>query len=171
MARKKVEPDTLLGHADDNDGIEEYDNNLPNWWLGLFYFTIIVGVWMFLDWHVLNDKSLAGLYDAEVAAAEAQYGEYESAAPTEIALTPDSIAAGAALYITHCVRCHGDDGTGYIGPNLADPVWIHGGTPSEIALTIYEGVEEQAMPRWGPELGVDNVASLTAFVHSLGGGL
>ena len=31
----------LLGHADEADGIEEYDNPLPDWYIGLFWLTII----------------------------------------------------------------------------------------------------------------------------------
>ena len=31
----------VLGHADESDGIEEYDNPLPDWWLGLMWFTVI----------------------------------------------------------------------------------------------------------------------------------
>src|SRR5512134_1780916 len=36
--------DVLLGHADEADGIDEYDNPLPDWWLGMFYLTIIWGI-------------------------------------------------------------------------------------------------------------------------------
>jgi cytochrome c oxidase cbb3-type subunit 3 len=38
------ETNQVLGHAEESDGIEEYDNPLPTWWLGLFYFTIAWGV-------------------------------------------------------------------------------------------------------------------------------
>ncbi len=168
MARNKPAPDTVLGHAAEADGIEEYDNKLPNWWLWTFYFTIVVGIWMMIDWHVLNDRTLADVYAAEVAAAEERFGDRVSLAPTDILITADTVAGGAALFAEHCVRCHGENATGYIGPNLTDAVWIHGGTPAEIAYTIYEGVPRQSMPRWGPELGVENVALLAAFVHNLG---
>ena len=32
--------DKVLGHGVEADGIEEYDNQLPLWWLGLFAFTV-----------------------------------------------------------------------------------------------------------------------------------
>ncbi|MHB2015536.1 MAG: cbb3-type cytochrome c oxidase N-terminal domain-containing protein, partial [Candidatus Xenobia bacterium] len=36
--------DVEMRHHDAPDGIEEYDNPLPRWWLGLFYITIIFAV-------------------------------------------------------------------------------------------------------------------------------
>lgn len=44
--------DELLDH--DFDGIQELDNNLPRWWLGLFYFSIIWGVLYMLYFHVFD---------------------------------------------------------------------------------------------------------------------
>jgi cytochrome c oxidase cbb3-type subunit 3 len=68
------------------------------------------------------------------------------------------------------VACHAADGTGNIGPNLTDATWIHGGTPDEINNTVFFGVEGRGMIGWGPVLGAQEVASLAAYVHSLGGG-
>ena len=50
---KKVE-DKLLDH--DFDGIKEFDNPLPPWWVGLFYLTIIISIVYILYYHV-NIKS------------------------------------------------------------------------------------------------------------------
>ncbi|MFQ6609249.1 MAG: cbb3-type cytochrome c oxidase N-terminal domain-containing protein [Fidelibacterota bacterium] len=44
--------DNLLDH--NYDGIRELDNDLPPWWLNLFYITIIWGVGYFLYFHVFN---------------------------------------------------------------------------------------------------------------------
>ena len=46
---KKVE-DKLLDH--DFDGIKEFDNPLPPWWVGLFYLTIIISLVYILYYHV-----------------------------------------------------------------------------------------------------------------------
>ena len=44
------EQDQLLEH--EADGIREYDNNLPRWWLYGFYFTIVMSVIYIYYYHV-----------------------------------------------------------------------------------------------------------------------
>ncbi len=44
--------DKLMHH--NYDGIQEFDNDLPRWWLWLFYLTIIWGVLYFIFYHVVN---------------------------------------------------------------------------------------------------------------------
>lgn len=166
MARK--EKDVVLGHADEADGIEEYDNALPAWWLGLFYFTIAWAVVYGVHYHFVAGRSQAGEYDAEIAAAEARWPK--PAAGAVAAVTPESIAAGAQVYATNCVACHGPELQGGIGPNLTDTTWIHGGTLADITRVVNEGVPEKGMLTWGPILGPEKVAQVSAFVHSKGGG-
>ncbi|MBZ0264792.1 c-type cytochrome [bacterium] len=49
MAKPK---DELLNH--DYDGIQEYDNDLPTWWIWLFYITIIFAFVYLLHYHVIG---------------------------------------------------------------------------------------------------------------------
>jgi cytochrome c oxidase cbb3-type subunit 3 len=161
------QPDQLLGHSDEADGIEEYDNDLPAWWVWLFYGTVAIAVWVFVDWHVVSPKSLSGLYSEEVAIAGEMFPEL---VPVAVVINDETIAAGAALYASNCVACHEANGTGSIGPNLVDAEWIHGGSPDEIRDTIFFGVEGKPMIGWARNLGADSVSSLAAYVHSLGGG-
>lgn len=53
---KKVE-DKLLDH--DYDGIQEFDNPMPAWWLQLFYFSIAWAVIYLLFFHVLGIGDLS----------------------------------------------------------------------------------------------------------------
>lgn len=57
--------DNLLDH--NYDGIQELDNNLPPWWLNLFYITIIWGVAYFFYYHVFDAGNLQEAeYNAEM---------------------------------------------------------------------------------------------------------
>jgi mono/diheme cytochrome c family protein len=49
---KKMENDVLMDH--NYDGIQELDNDLPPWWLWLFYVTIIWSVGYLIHYHVIG---------------------------------------------------------------------------------------------------------------------
>ncbi len=165
----------LLDH--EYDGIQEYDNPLPRWWVWLFWITIVYSIL-----YVLNVPGIGmgagrvAVYEADVEAANAIRGSGEAVASgaTDSALTvmsgrPDLVAAGATIYGTRCAVCHGADGGGIIGPNLTDAFWLHGAAPSEIHRTISAGVLTKGMPAWDRVLTPDEVTQVTTYVMSLGG--
>jgi len=158
-----IDRNLLRGHAEDSDGILEYDNKLPAWWVWLFIGTVVWGAVVWVDWHMMNSKSLASLYDAEMAAAPAPF----DVNTIEVVMSPEAIAAGSQLWTTHCAACHLEDASGKIGPNLTDAEWIHGGTPNDIRNVVANGVLEKGMPKWLPILGPDGVAQVSAYVASL----
>ncbi len=88
------EKDILLDH--DYDGIKELDNDLPPWWLYLFYFTIIWGIGYLFYYHVfgIGDSSRVeylkqmnpGMVITEEM-AQSQFG-YESPYASPAVMTP-----------------------------------------------------------------------------------
>jgi len=61
--------DELLSHQ--YDGIREYDNDLPKWWLYGFYFTIVFGIVYAINYHALptplwGRPGMVAEYQAEV---------------------------------------------------------------------------------------------------------
>jgi cytochrome c oxidase cbb3-type subunit 3 len=153
----------LLGHADEADGIEEYDNPLPDWWLGLFWFTIIWALAYAVHYHFIAHRSYEKQLAAEMAAAAEQWPAQEQSAAT-LSFSAEAVSAGEAIYTQNCVVCHGQDMTGGIGPNLLDPDWIHGGTAADVVRTITDGVPEKGMLTWGPILGPEKINEVAAYV-------
>ncbi len=156
--------DEVLGHADESDGIEEYDNPLPDWWIGLFFLTIIWGVWHIADWHFITPTSNEAHYEAEMAAAAEQWPDLGKKAERDD--SPETLALGKELYTANCVACHMADLSGGIGPNLKDSEWIHGGDYESVVNTLTNGVAAKGMPAWGPVLGPKKVAALASYVLS-----
>lgn len=123
----KEEKDMLIDHG--FDGIMELDNQLPKWWLGLFWFgvaycIVYIFAYAFTDFaHPLKE------YDEEYKAQIASIAEYEKSAPQITIETAeysaDNIAEGEIVFKTNCVSCHMDGGKGGIGPNLTDNTWIN----------------------------------------------
>jgi cytochrome c oxidase cbb3-type subunit 3 len=80
---------------------------------------------------------------------------------------PNAVATGAKLFIAYnCLDCHGADGSGAMGPSLADGRWHFGGAPSEVFESIYQGRPE-GMPAWGSLISPDQIWMLVSYVRSL----
>lgn len=156
--------DQIRGRGHEADGIEEYDNPMPDWWIGLFFVTIAWGAYYLVDWHVLDSKSQEGMYEAEVAEAKVRWPELDKKAAFD--QSPETLALGGEVYASTCASCHQADLHGGIGPNLVDDVWIHGGDFDSVTKTITEGVAAKGMPAWGPMLGPKKVAAVASFVLS-----
>ena len=162
--------DVDTGH--DYDGIREFDNRLPNWWLAVLFLTVVFGYAYFFYFHVFNGDGLWAVYKAEQAAVDAA----EAAKPVDegaiLALAADKTMMtekAQALFTQQCAACHKPDGSGLIGPNLTDSYWIHGNKPGEIYNTISKGVLAKGMPTWGPILGTERVKMMAAYVTTLKG--
>ncbi|MDB4913059.1 MAG: cytochrome c class [Gemmatimonadetes bacterium] len=79
-------------------------------------------------------------------------------------------AMGGKLFVAYnCVDCHGADGSGAMGPSLADNRWHFGGTAPEVFESIYQGRPE-GMPAWGSLISEDQVWMLVTYVRSLSKG-
>ncbi|HZP21750.1 MAG TPA: cytochrome-c oxidase, cbb3-type subunit III [Bauldia sp.] len=82
------------------------------------------------------------------------------------------LAAGKALFVQHCVLCHGPDGRGKrdVGSaNLTDAVWLYGSDFNTLVATITNG-RGGSMPDWSARLDPTTIKALAVYVHSLGGG-
>ena len=78
-----------------------------------------------------------------------------------------AVATGAKLFVAYnCIDCHGADGSGAMGPSLADGRWHFGGEPAEVFESIYQGRPE-GMPAWGSLISQDQVWMLVSYVRSL----
>ena len=159
------------------DGIHEFDNKLPQWWLWTFYIAIIfsVGYWLWAHGlgiaptdHEVMQKDLEAIR-LNAAGVEISEDGLESDAGDEAIL-----ASGAEIFANNCSTCHGATANGMInetvpgaGPNLTDEYWIHGGKALDIHATITNGVLEKGMLAWGPQLGPVKVRDVTAYVLSL----
>jgi cytochrome c oxidase cbb3-type subunit 3 len=152
-----------MGHADEADGIEEYDNPLPDWWLGLFWLCIIWAIGYAVHYHFIADRSQESRFEAEMAAAAVRW-PVQNAAEVEFALTPEAIAGGETVYSTYCFVCHGQNLEGGIGQSFLDDVWLHGSSPEEVIHIITDGVPEKGMAPWASILSAEQINHAAAYV-------
>lgn len=88
--------------------------------------------------------------------------------PSDAAL----VEPGKTVFAENCASCHGEDAKGgqdFGAPNLADAIWLYGGSEAEIAAQMARP-KHGMMPAWSARLGDTTVKQLAVFVHSLGGG-
>lgn len=164
----------LMDH--DYDGIREFDNSLPGWWLATFYIAIVFAIAYFGYYILGSGPTLVEELNQQLKQAEfAKLSQQApSKGPDEKQLTtafqdPEQKKKGKAIFQVRCVACHGPEGQGGIGPNLTDNYWIHGGTLADIAKTVSTGVPDKGMPTWKALISNEEIISVVVFVKSLKG--
>ena len=185
------DPDTT-GHS--WDGIQEFNNPLPRWWLWTFYATIIWGIGYTIAYPAwpLITQATPGLLgfstranvqtdiDRVIAQNAALTDRLEGIELASIAEDPDlagfAINKGAAIFRSHCSQCHGSGAAGAVGyPNLLDDDWLWGGTLDEIAFTIAHGIRNEQspdtlwsqMPAFGEILAPEEIESVVHHVLAI----
>ncbi|GMG84657.1 cytochrome-c oxidase, cbb3-type subunit III [Paralimibaculum aggregatum] len=127
-------------------------------------------------------------YDARLSEMP-RFGADEILGAEEIAAVADHVLSlsgqgegnedGAALFADNCAACHGKDGTGNhdLGaPNLADAIWLYGGSREKVIESIHYA-RAGVMPPWNEEargasgLSDTEIKQVALYVHSLGGGV
>lgn len=169
------EGEIILDH--NYDGIKELDNELPPWWVWMFYATIIFGVVYLVRFHIVGDYDQELEYEQEVAAANLAIEEYKKTAKdlvdvntVELLTDAADLSAGKAIFETTCVACHMADGGGGIGPNLTDEHWILGGGIKNVFNTISEGGRDgKGMVAWKQTLKPVEMAQVASYVLTFQG--
>jgi|UniRef100_UPI003B52F571 cytochrome c oxidase cbb3-type subunit 3 len=191
--KQNTDPDTT-GH--EWDGIQEFNNPLPRWWVWVFYLTIIWGIWYsvaYPAWPGIKDATAgymgwstrANVAEAISEAEAANAGINEKLASVELtAIQGDeelqgyATSAGAAVFKTWCAQCHGSGAAGSKGyPNLQDDAWLWGGTMEDIHTTVSHGIRNEddpdarysEMPAFGEILENEQIDQVANYVMTLSG--
>ncbi len=193
--KHKGDPETT-GHQ--WDGIEEFNNPLPRWWLWTFYVTIIWAVAYTIAYPawpmvtratggVLGWSSRGELANEIAAVDEANAAINAKLASADLAAVTDdpelysyAVSAGAAVYLTWCAQCHGAGAAGVAAagyPNLLDDDWLWGGDVDAIYLTIKHGIRNEEdddaryseMPAFGEILEPEDLSAVVNYVMTLSG--
>lgn len=163
----------LMDH--EADGIKELDNNLPRWWVWLFYICIAFSVFYMVYYHVLKAGDLQfAEYQKESAVGDKiksdAIGKFEA---NLAALTPSKdpavLGQGQQTFMTLCAPCHRPDGGGLVGPNLCDDYWSHGSNYVDNVKTIINGVPEKGMLTWRGVLKPTEIQAVASYIYTLRG--
>ncbi len=175
MSNRNIEADGReLDH--EFDGIREFDNPLPAWWVGLFIATVIFGLGYVFYYPALGNMTGAGGWTSEkelIYQTEKHeerfsplYASYASMSPEELMLDKKAMQTGRRLFLNNCSTCHGVAAKGGKSfPNLTDDEWIWGSDFNAIKLTIKNG-RQAAMPGWDQVLQPDQLQAITELIRS-----
>jgi len=178
------------------DGIQEYNNPLPRWWLWVFYlcigwslvYWVLMPAWPGISGHSrgLLGYSQRAAVATQIAEARQRQGQWldriAAATPAEIVADPDLLtfaqAGGASAFGINCAPCHGGGAVGRPGyPNLNDDEWLWGGDLDTIERVIRHGVrsptdaetlQSEMMP-FADLLLPEQIEDLASHVLSLAG--
>jgi cytochrome c oxidase cbb3-type subunit III len=160
MSVEPQEPEDGVGTTGHEwDGIKEYNNPLPRWWLYVFYATVIWAIGytiVYPAWPGIAEATRGTLgwsSRGEVAAEMLRVSQARAATIGRIEAMPieqlrqDSklmrvaVEGGRSAYKVYCVQCHGSGAAGAKGyPNLNDDDWLWGGDIGAVEATLRHGI-------------------------------
>ena len=186
----KKEPRQVETTGHSWDGIEEWNNPLPRWWVWVFVATVVWGVGYtvaYPAWPLLTEATpgvIGGNTRLDVAAEIAAVDKSNEAVKAKLVaadltaigadeeLANFATNAGAAIFRTNCATCHGSGAAGVEGkgyPNLLDDDWLWGGTMEDIHLTITHGIrnttDKDARYSEMPKFGADEILDATQIAQ------
>lgn len=186
----KKEPRQVETTGHSWDGIEEYNNPLPRWWVWVFYATIVWGIGYtvaYPAWPLISGATPGLLGASTRADVEVEIAAVDKANATikdklvaadlnAIGADPELAGyaerAGAAVFRTNCAQCHGSGAAGFEGkgyPNLLDDDWLWGGTMEDIHTTVTHGIRNTTDPdaRYSemPKFGIDGILDETQIAQ------
>lgn len=155
------------------DGIQEFDNRLPNWWLWTLYAAIIFSV---LYWYLWYQGAAMESDSARVTAAMnrieearlANVGDISNDTLWAMSRNPGFVSSGQAVFTATCTACHGANLEGGIGLNLVDGDWKWGNTPMSVYEVVANGSPDvtKGMQAWMNQLGPQKVSQVVAYILS-----
>lgn len=171
------EDNETTGHV--YDGIEEYNNPLPRWWLNMFNITLVFGViYLVLYPGLGNFAGYLGWTQQKEHAEEVEetketyqplFDKYINTPIPELAKVKQATEMGKRIFVNTCFGCHGSDARGNPGyPNLTDKDWLWGGNPEQLKHSIVSG-RIGAMPPFGSTLSAAQIDELVNYVGQLSG--
>lgn len=169
------EKDILLDH--NYDGVMELDNNLPPWWKGIMYVSMIFApIYLYFNHFSEYATSSQEAYAIEMEVADQEIKAFlatQENAVDESNVTvladAEALGNGKLLYDNKCAVCHGGAGEGGIGPNLTDIYWLHGGSIGDVFKTIKDGVPAKGMIAWKNELRPRDMQEVASYISSMAG--
>lgn len=176
------------------DGIEEYDQRLPNWWLWSWYLAMILFAIFWVGYYQLGmgTTDLARIEAHNKMVAERQASKLQEMFSSDpdgtlwkMSLNQASVESGRKIFESKCVTCHGKDlsamdgGIKLAGLPLNDKVWKYGADstkadgpgpfqPINIFNVVKNGSPDKAsgMQAWAADVGLQGVADVVSFVLS-----
>jgi cytochrome c oxidase cbb3-type subunit 3 len=158
------------------DGIQEYDQSLPNWWLftlfGSMAFAFLYWMACFVTGTVADDRVALNVeLDALEARQLAAVKNLDDGTLWKMSRNTQTVAEGQAIYHSLCFTCHAPNLAGMkgLGFRLNDDLWVHGNTPTAIFTGISEGITFEGKPTGMAAqkvLGTSRIAAVTAFLLS-----
>lgn len=179
--KRRLDEPYLMPHS--YDGIQEYDQRLPNWWLFTFYGAIVFAFFYWLAAYQFGLFSDDGEnVSVEIASIKLQE-YYKTSGPQSSSLDDElwewsrqsqHVAQGKETYELICAACHGKDLTAKIGevplPGLPlhDAEWKYGGSPEQILQIVAHGSPDvsKGMVAWEPQVGKTKCRDVVAYILS-----